>query len=166
MAKKSPAATQDRITRDDLEAKFRGLQEGVQGSVEAKKQHDPHRGRGGRRRAARPLLPARSSQRQEEEDLRRDPAALTVARAARRRTSMMSPLLYAGRAAVNRGFLGGSPGWRAFGVVYFGLKFVRRAFGKTPRWSSIEELKRGADGQHHRHRPEDAAPPFVIRRTR
>jgi hypothetical protein len=37
MAKKSPAATQDRITRDDLEAKFRGLQEGVQGSVEDKK---------------------------------------------------------------------------------------------------------------------------------
>jgi hypothetical protein len=52
-------------------------------------------------------------------------------------------MYYAGRAALNRGFLGGSPGWRAFGVAYFGLKFVRRAFGKTPEIVAIDELERG-----------------------
>lgn len=37
MAKKSSAPVEERITRDDLEAKFRGLQESVQGQVEDKK---------------------------------------------------------------------------------------------------------------------------------
>jgi hypothetical protein len=38
MAKKLTPPPTERITRDDLESKFRGLQEGVQGSVESKKQ--------------------------------------------------------------------------------------------------------------------------------
>jgi len=35
MAKKAPAT--EKITRDDLEAKFAGLQSGIQGKVESKK---------------------------------------------------------------------------------------------------------------------------------
>jgi hypothetical protein len=52
-------------------------------------------------------------------------------------------MFYARRAAIRRGLLGGSRGWQAFGVAYFGLRFMRKAFGKNVEIVSIDELKPG-----------------------
>ncbi|CAN5756674.1 hypothetical protein BH20ACT4_BH20ACT4_08830 [soil metagenome] len=63
--------------------------------------------------------------------------------------------------AITRGFLGGSSGWRTFGLAYFGLRALRRLFGRSPEVVSVDELAPGQrmqitaippPGRRHRRR--------------
>jgi hypothetical protein len=45
--------------------------------------------------------------------------------------------------ALQKGLLGGSPGWRALFVVMFGARMMRKLFGKTEEIVFTEKLKPG-----------------------
>ena len=45
--------------------------------------------------------------------------------------------------ALQKGLLGGSPGWRALFFVMFGARMMRRMFGKTVAVVATEKLKPG-----------------------
>ena len=64
-----------------------------------------------------------------------------MARSARR--SALSPMAFARAAALSKGVLGSHRGWRAFAVVYFGFRGLRRLFGRTPEVVTVEELAPG-----------------------
>ena len=76
MAKAQPAQ-QTKITRNDLESKFRAFQGEVQGKVDDKKQTLVAAGAGHRDVLDARVLPPRAPQRQEEDDAGRDPPGLT-----------------------------------------------------------------------------------------
>ena len=59
------------------------------------------------------------------------------------RRSVMSPMFTMRRNALYKGFLGGSRGWMAVGVVLWGSKLMKKSFGRTPEYLSTERLEPG-----------------------
>ncbi len=55
----------------------------------------------------------------------------------------MSPTFTLRRNALYKGFLGGSRGWMAVGVVLWGTKLMKKSFGRTPQFVSLEKLLPG-----------------------
>jgi len=55
----------------------------------------------------------------------------------------MSPTFTLRRNALYKGFLGGSRGWMAVGVVLWGTKLMKKSFGRTPQFVSLEKLEPG-----------------------
>ena len=45
--------------------------------------------------------------------------------------------------ALHKGLLGGSPGWRALFFAIFGVRTMRKMFGKTEEIVATEKVKRG-----------------------
>ena len=122
---------QQRITRDDLEAKFRAFQDDVQGKVDDKKQTLVTV-------AAMPAVPSCCSlvfllgkrSGREEDHARRDPAGLTVA-SPPRRAACCRCRRFVRNGAVYKGLLGGSRGWtRRRHRVLRAVGSSKRALGK------------------------------------
>jgi hypothetical protein len=59
------------------------------------------------------------------------------------RRSVMSPTFTLRRNALYKGFLGGSRGWMAVGIVLWGSKLMKKSFGRTPQYLSTERLEPG-----------------------
>ena len=151
---RAQTAQQTKITRSDLESKFRAFQGDIQGKVDDKKQTLLAGGAGIDDVPAPRVLPPRTPQRQEEDDAGRDPPGLTDGNPP---TRALSPSVLIRRRALQRGVFGSSPMWRAVAVVVFGRRFLKRVFGKTPRGPR----HRTAEGRSARadrgHRPADPA---------
>lgn len=62
---------------------------------------------------------------------------------ARRRSTLLSPTALLRRNAVYRGVFGGSRGWMAVGVVFWGPRLFRKYFGKHEEVIAIEKLTAG-----------------------
>ena len=59
------------------------------------------------------------------------------------RTRALSLFAALRRKALYKGVLGGSRGWMAVGVVVWGGRFIRKAFGRTEKVVATEVLKPG-----------------------
>ncbi len=59
------------------------------------------------------------------------------------RSRLLSPSAFIRRGGVYKGLLGGSRGWMAVGGAFWGLRFVRRTFGKSETTVATERLKPG-----------------------
>ncbi len=59
------------------------------------------------------------------------------------RSRLLSPSAFIRRGGVYKGLLGGSRGWMAVGGAFWGLRFIRRTFGKTETIAATEKLKPG-----------------------
>ena len=59
------------------------------------------------------------------------------------RRPVLSPSYTLRRNALYKGFLGGSRGWILVGVLMYGPRLMKKAFGRTPQYLSTERLEPG-----------------------
>ena len=60
-----------------------------------------------------------------------------------RLTKLTSPTAFIRRQGLYKGLLGGSRGWLVVGGTFWGLRFLRRSFGKNEEVAATETLKPG-----------------------
>ena len=63
--------------------------------------------------------------------------------AVKRRASMLSPFALARRNAIYKGVLGGERKWMILGGTVWGVRFLRKALGKSEELVTIEKLEPG-----------------------
>ena len=61
----------------------------------------------------------------------------------RRRSSLLSPFALARRNAIYKGVLGGERGWLVVGGVVWGVRLLKKTFGKSEEVVTIETMQPG-----------------------